>query len=105
VFGLGSIGGETARLAAAQGEVERAAAAWQKRLTLDPTDREALDALVDQAAAGDNSELLIEALRLRARIVEVPITIRARQAGESKKPPALKYGWHFTKAIVKTWLR
>jgi len=51
------------------------------------------------------SELLIEALRLRARIVEVPITIRARQAGESKKPPALKYGWHFTKAIVKTWLR
>jgi hypothetical protein len=52
-----------------------------------------------------SSELLIEALRLRARIVEVPITIRARQAGESKKPPALKYGWHFTKAIVKTWLR
>jgi hypothetical protein len=51
------------------------------------------------------SELLIEALRLRARIVEVPITIRARQAGESKKPAALKYGWHFTKAIVKTWLR
>jgi hypothetical protein len=51
------------------------------------------------------SELLIEALRLRAHIVEVPITIRARQAGESKKPPALKYGWHFTKAIVKTWLR
>jgi hypothetical protein len=51
------------------------------------------------------SELLIEALRHRARIVEVPITIRARAGGKSKKPPALKYGWHFTKAIVQTWLR
>ena len=51
------------------------------------------------------SELLIEALRTRARITEVPITIRARQAGESKKPPALKYGWHFSKAIIKTWLK
>jgi len=51
------------------------------------------------------SELLIEALRLRAKIVEVPITIRARRAGQSKKPKSLKYGWHFTKAIFKTWLR
>ena len=51
------------------------------------------------------SELLIEGLRHRARIVEVPITIRARAGGKSKKPPALKYGWHFTKAILKTWLR
>src|SRR5438874_4231701 len=41
------------------------------------------------------SELLIEALRMRARITEVPITIRARHAGESKKPKSLKYGWHF----------
>jgi glycosyltransferase involved in cell wall biosynthesis len=51
------------------------------------------------------SELLIEALRLRASIVEVPITIRARRAGQSKKPKSLKYGWHFAKAIFKTWLR
>ena len=51
------------------------------------------------------SELLIEALRLRAKIVEVPITIRARRAGQSKKPKSLKYGWHFAKAIFKTWLR
>lgn len=51
------------------------------------------------------SELLIEGLRHRARIMEVPITIRARAGGESKKPPPLKYGWHFTKAIVQTWLR
>src|SRR5438105_11028324 len=51
------------------------------------------------------SELLIEALRGRARITEVPITIRARRTGQSKKPKSLKYGWHFTKAIFKTWLR
>ena len=51
------------------------------------------------------SELLIEGMRHRLRIKEVPITIRARAGGKSKKPKNLKYAWHFTKAIVKTWLR
>jgi hypothetical protein len=51
------------------------------------------------------SELLIEGMRHRLRIQEVPITIRARQGGESKKPKNAKYAWHFTKAIFKTWLR
>ncbi|MFL5737176.1 MAG: glycosyltransferase family 2 protein [Actinomycetota bacterium] len=51
------------------------------------------------------SEVLIEALRQHARIKEVPITIRARRGGKSKKPKSLKYGWHFTKAIIQTWLR
>ena len=51
------------------------------------------------------SELLIEGMRHRLRIKEVPITIRARASGESKKPKSLKYAWHFTKAIVQTWLR
>lgn len=51
------------------------------------------------------SELIIEAFRHRARISEVPITVRARTRGESKKPPPLKYGWQFAKVIVKTWLR
>ena len=45
------------------------------------------------------SELLIEGMRHRLRIVEVPITIRARQGGTSKKPKNAKYAWHFTKAI------
>ena len=36
---------------------------------------------------------------------EVPITIRARAGGESKKPKNSKYAWNFSKAIVKTWLR
>lgn len=51
------------------------------------------------------SEILIEGLRQRARIIEVPITVRARAGGETKKPRTLKYGWQFAKAIVQTWLR
>jgi glycosyltransferase involved in cell wall biosynthesis len=51
------------------------------------------------------SEVIIEALRHRARIKEVPITVRARAGGVTKKPPPFKYGWNFLKVIVKTWLR
>jgi hypothetical protein len=51
------------------------------------------------------SELLIEGMRHRLRIREVPITVRARAGGESKKPKNVKYAWNFTKAIMKTWLR
>jgi hypothetical protein len=51
------------------------------------------------------SEVIIEALRKRARIKEVPITVRARASGVTKKPPPFKYGWQFFKVIVKTWLR
>jgi hypothetical protein len=51
------------------------------------------------------SEILIEALRHRARIVEVPVTITPRAAGASKKPRSLRYGWNFSKAIIQTWLR
>ncbi len=51
------------------------------------------------------SELLIDALKKGFRVKEVPITILRRQAGETKKPPSLKYGWGFAKAIFGTWLR
>ena len=51
------------------------------------------------------SEVIIEALRNRARIKEVPITVRARASGVTKKPRPFKYGWQFFKVIVKTWLR
>ena len=51
------------------------------------------------------SEVIIEALRNRARIKEVPITVRARASGVTKKPPPFKYGWQFFKVIIKTWLR
>jgi hypothetical protein len=52
-----------------------------------------------------SSEITIEALRQRARIVEVPVTFLTRRGGESKKPRSLRYAWHFSKAIGKTWLR
>jgi glycosyltransferase involved in cell wall biosynthesis len=52
-----------------------------------------------------SSEVLVEGLRQHARIKEVPITIRARASGESKKPKNLRYGWNFSKVIIKTWLR
>lgn len=51
------------------------------------------------------SEQLIEALKKGARVKEVGITIRKRQGGETKKPPSLRYGWGFAKAIITTWLR
>jgi hypothetical protein len=52
-----------------------------------------------------SSEILVEALRHRARVKEVPITVRARAGGVSKKPSSLKYGYRFTKVIIQTWLR
>ena len=51
------------------------------------------------------SEVTIEALRQKARVVEVPVTFLTRRGGESKKPKSFRYGWNFSKAIVKTWLR
>jgi glycosyltransferase involved in cell wall biosynthesis len=66
---------------------------------------ETLRRLVLQQDQFWTSEILIEGLRQHARIVEVPVTVRARVAGESKKPKNFKYGWNFTKAIVQTWLR
>jgi hypothetical protein len=51
------------------------------------------------------SEVTIEALRQRARVVEVPVTFLTRRGGVSKKPKSFLYGWNFSKAIVKTWLR
>ncbi|HEX6231479.1 MAG TPA: glycosyltransferase family 2 protein [Actinomycetota bacterium] len=51
------------------------------------------------------SEVTIEALRQRARIVEVPVTFLTRRGGESKKPKSFRYAWNFSKAIAKTWLR
>jgi hypothetical protein len=52
-----------------------------------------------------SSEVLVEALRHKARVKEVPMTVRARASGESKKPSSLRYGWRFTKVMLQTWLR
>jgi hypothetical protein len=52
-----------------------------------------------------SSEVLVEALRHKATVKEVPMTVRARASGESKKPSSLRYGWRFTKVMLQTWLR
>ena len=52
-----------------------------------------------------SSEIVVEALRHRARVKEVPITVSARAGGVSKKPATFRYGWRFTKAMLQTWLR
>lgn len=49
------------------------------------------------------SELLIGALSLGFRVIEVPATIRRRTAGESKKGTNLRYGYRFGKVVVTTW--
>ena len=67
--------------------------------------RETLRRLILEQDQFWTSEIIIEALRQRARIKEVPITVRARASGITKKPPPFKYGWSFLKVIVKTWLR
>ncbi len=51
------------------------------------------------------SELLIEAIRKGLRFLEVPITMRRRAAGESRKPGTISYAWGFVKAMMTAWLR
>lgn len=69
------------------------------------TRAETLRALILEQDQFWTSEVTIEALRQRARVVEVPVTFLTRRGGESKKPKSFRYGWNFSKAIVKTWLR
>jgi hypothetical protein len=51
------------------------------------------------------SEVILEASRKGFRVEEVPITLRARASGLTKKPQPIRYAWGFSKAIVRTWLR
>ena len=52
-----------------------------------------------------NPELLLGAARAGLRVVDVPVTIRKRASGESKKGTNLRYGLGFLRVIFKTWLR
>jgi len=49
-------------------------------------------------------ELLIEARKKGLRIVEVPVTIHEREAGETKKP-GLGYAAGLARTILVTWIR
>jgi len=52
-----------------------------------------------------NPELLLGARRAGLRIVEVPVTIRRRQSGHSKKGGTIRYGWGFLRVVVRSWFR
>jgi hypothetical protein len=51
------------------------------------------------------SEVILDASRKGLEVIEVPITLRRRASGTTKKPTSLRYAWGFSKAIVRTWLR
>lgn len=50
-------------------------------------------------------ELIMEAHRNGLRIIEIPTTIKQRDASVSKKPGGLRYPLGFLRTIVQTWLR
>jgi hypothetical protein len=52
-----------------------------------------------------NPELLLGAARAGLRVLDVPVTIRRRTAGVTKKGTNLRYGLGFLRVMLKTWLR
>lgn len=50
-------------------------------------------------------ELLIEMVKRGKRVIEVPITIRKRAGGVSKKGTTLRYAMGFSFSIIATWMR
>lgn len=51
------------------------------------------------------SELLIGVLARRARLLEVPMSMRLRNNGASKKGRSLRYGAQYCRVMTGTWLR
>jgi hypothetical protein len=48
---------------------------------------------------------LLGAARAGLRVVDVPVTIRRRTAGVTKKGTNVRYGLGFLRVMLKTWLR
>ena len=51
------------------------------------------------------AEMIIEAAKRNFHIMEVPIEIKKRLSGESKKGKDIKYAFMFIRTILKTWIR
>lgn len=51
------------------------------------------------------SEILIQAAGKGLRVLEVPVHIRSREVGTSKKPRGLRYAFGYLGAIVRSWAR
>lgn len=52
-----------------------------------------------------SSELLLGVLARGARVVEVPATMRLREAGATKKGRSLVYGRNYARVMLGTWIR
>ena len=52
-----------------------------------------------------SSELLLGVLASGARVVELPMTMRRRGDGASKKGPGLVYGANYARVMTTTWFR
>ena len=52
-----------------------------------------------------STEVILEAAKKGLRIGEVPITVKERRFGTSKKGPDLRYGIYFAKTLLKSWWR
>lgn len=52
-----------------------------------------------------SSELLLGVLASGARVVELPMTMRRRGDGTSKKGPGLVYGANYARVMITTWWR
>lgn len=64
-----------------------------------------LSAIVFTEDQFHNPELLLGAARAGLRVLDVPVTIRSRASGTSKKGPNWRYGLGFLRVMLKTWLR
>jgi hypothetical protein len=52
-----------------------------------------------------SSELLLGMTARRARVLEVPMSMRLRESGKSKKGRSLTYGANYARVMTGTWLR
>jgi hypothetical protein len=50
------------------------------------------------------SEATVAAAKAGLRVREVPCTFRERSSGTTKKPPLLRYGYGYTRSLIRTWL-
>ena len=50
------------------------------------------------------SEVTVAAAKLGLRVREVPCTFRERLSGSSKKPAFVRYGYGYTRTLLRTWL-
>lgn len=51
------------------------------------------------------TEIILEGLNKGLRYTEIPVTMLRRAAGETKKPPKLRYPLGVFRVIISTWLR